>query len=88
MFRVLMILFSFVIAFFFYELGLILEISGAFILLLSGFFIPIGALAAQKIVKGKSEYDFRNNRLVAFATMGFSVVAFIGCFVFLGLAEH
>ncbi|OMJ86805.1 hypothetical protein SteCoe_11575 [Stentor coeruleus] len=80
MFRLSMILSSFMIAFFFYELGLILEISGAFVLLLSGFFIPIGALAAQKIIKSKSEYDFKNNRLVALTTIVFSVVMFEGAF--------
>ncbi|OMJ86804.1 hypothetical protein SteCoe_11574 [Stentor coeruleus] len=87
MFRTLMILCSFVISFFFYELGMILEISGAFVLLLSGFFIPIGALAAQKIIKEKSEYDFKNNRIVALSTMVFAVVMFVGCFIFLGLSE-
>ena len=66
-----------------YELGVILEFAGIFILVLSGICIPLTAIAAQKIIPEKSEYDFSNNFVIAFLTFGVSVLLMILSLIFI-----
>ena len=72
-----------IIAYFVFELGVILEVVGVFVLALSGIFIPLASIAAQKLVPEKSEFDLRNNYASALSIIIISVILAVMSIVFI-----
>ena len=72
-----------VVAVFIFELGIVLEFAGVFILIISGILIPLASIAAQKIITGRSDFDFKNNFVVAAAVMMISLILSILSIIFI-----
>ncbi|OMJ70645.1 hypothetical protein SteCoe_31324 [Stentor coeruleus] len=72
-----------VIGFFFNDLSIILEVAGTANVVDNAIFIPLFCLAAEKIIKEKTEFDFRYNYLISIIILIISALVFVAIFVFM-----
>ncbi|OMJ83513.1 hypothetical protein SteCoe_15545 [Stentor coeruleus] len=74
------------IGFAFHNLSVILEIAGTVNIVDCAIFVPLFCLAAEKIVKEKTDYDFKYNYIISMAILVISSAAFIGILILIVLS--
>ena len=82
MFRILFTLPAILVSFFVFHLGFIADISGIFVLILTGLIIPLCAIASKQIIPEKSDYDFKYLYLVAIGTFTITIIFIVSSIVF------